>query len=555
VGEASGMSLATSTSVGRIVSYLGTAANWSGSSGFLHRLLQHVGYSGATVLIAVAIALPLGLITGHTRRGGSLLTILSNTSRALPTLGLLTIFAVTIGVGLGAAVVPLLLLAIPSILVNTNVGVTSVDPALVDAAYGMGLTSFQVLWQVEIPLAMPLMILGLRTAALQVVSTATITAYVGLGGLGRFIIDGQSSGDFAELGAGAVVVAVFAIATRRSVLSRPACPGIAGCPHSSLGGLTGSKHLPRGPNMRRQWLLIPTVVILASISAWGSSAVASSTVSAVGSTARSGGNPTVTIGSANFPESEVLADIYADALKKAGVKVVTKLDIGTREIYFEEMKNGALNVFPEYNGALLDYLRPSSAASSTGAVDAALGTALPTNLKALQPSPAQDGDSITVTSSLAAADHLSTIADLKPIEAQVTIGAAPQFGTRQQGLAGLKKLYGITLRLKALDQSGPLDVAALNDGSIQASDIFTTDPAVSKYHFVALADPLHLFPAENVIPIVNDSADTPTIAKTLNAVSAALTTDDLVQMVGAVVNDHVDAMTVAASFISQQALS
>jgi osmoprotectant transport system permease protein len=213
VGEASGMSLATSTSVGRIVSYLGTAANWSGSSGFLHRLLQHVGYSGATVLIAVAIALPLGLITGHTRRGGSLLTILSNTSRALPTLGLLTIFAVTIGVGLGAAVVPLLLLAIPSILVNTNVGVTSVDPALVDAAYAMGLTSFQVLWQVEIPLAMPLMILGLRTAALQVVSTATIAAYVGLGGLGRFIIDGQSSGDFAELGAGAAVVAVFAIAT------------------------------------------------------------------------------------------------------------------------------------------------------------------------------------------------------------------------------------------------------------------------------------------------------------------------------------------------------
>jgi osmoprotectant transport system permease protein len=83
----------------------------------------------------------------------------------------------------------------------------------VDAAYGMGLTSFQVLWQVEIPLAMPLMILGLRTAALQVVSTATIAAYVGLGGLGRFIIDGQSSGDFAELGAGAVIVAVFAIAT------------------------------------------------------------------------------------------------------------------------------------------------------------------------------------------------------------------------------------------------------------------------------------------------------------------------------------------------------
>ncbi len=207
------MSNTGSTSVGGILSYLGTAANWSGSSGFLHRLLQHVGYSGLTILIAIAVALPLGLVTGHTRRGGALLTLVSNTTRALPTLGLLTIFAITIGVGLEAAVVPLLLLAIPAILVNTNVGITSVDQTLVDAAYGMGLTPSQVLRQVEIPIALPLIILGLRTAALQVVSTATIAAYVGLGGLGRFIIDGQGSGNFAELGAGAVVVAVFAIST------------------------------------------------------------------------------------------------------------------------------------------------------------------------------------------------------------------------------------------------------------------------------------------------------------------------------------------------------
>jgi osmoprotectant transport system substrate-binding protein len=307
--------------------------------------------------------------------------------------------------------------------------------------------------------------------------------------------------------------------------------------------------------MRRPGSLIATVIVLASVSACSSSTTKSSSAGPLlAATPQSGENPAVTVGSANFPESEILADIYADALKKAGVRVSTKLDIGTREIYFEEMKNGTLNVFPEYNGALLDYLRPTSTASSTSVVDTALAAALPTNLKALQPSPAQDGDSITVTSSFAAADHLTTIADLKPIEGQVTVGAAPQFATRQQGLAGLKKLYGITVKLKALDQSGPLDIAALNDGTIQASDIFTTDPAVSKYHLVALTDPLHLFPAENVIPIINNKVATPTIDKTLNAVSAALTTDDLVQMVGAVVNDHVDVTTVASQFISQQAI-
>jgi osmoprotectant transport system substrate-binding protein len=265
-------------------------------------------------------------------------------------------------------------------------------------------------------------------------------------------------------------------------------------------------------------------------------------------------SPTVTIGSANFAENEILADIYADALAKAGVKVVTKLDIGSREIYFTELQNGALNVFPEYNGALLDYLDPSSTASSTPAVTAALVAALPRELEALRPSPAQDADSITVTQVFAAKYHLTSIPDLKPIESRVTIGAASVFATREQGLIGLKRLYGITLKLRLLDESGPLDIAALNDGSIQAADIFTTDPAISKYHYVALADPKHLFPAENIMPIINKDVATPLIVGTLDAVSAALTTSDLVQLVAGVENDHLDAVTVADEFVTQEHL-
>ena len=174
-------------------------------------------------------------------------------------------------------------------------------------------------------------------------------------------------------------------------------------------------------------------------------------------------------------------------------------------------------MFPEYNGALLDYLDPSSAASSSSAVTAALAAALPSTLEALRPSAAQDADSITVTAPFAARYHLRTIADLKPIENQVTIGAAPVFATREQGLIGLKRLYGITLKLSLLDESGPLDIAALNDGSIQAADIFTTDPAISRYHFVVLTDPKHLFPAENVTPIINKDVATPLIIGTLDS--------------------------------------
>jgi osmoprotectant transport system substrate-binding protein len=305
--------------------------------------------------------------------------------------------------------------------------------------------------------------------------------------------------------------------------------------------------------MHRLVPLIAITAVVLTMTACGNS-TATPLSSSRAATAAGAGSPAVTIGSANFPESEVLADIYADALKKAGVRVNTKLDIGTREIYFKELENGTLNVFPEYNGALLDYLQPSSTASSTSDVDQALIAALPADLEALKPSTAADGDSISVTATFAAANHLQTIADLKPIEGQITLGAAPQFATRQQGLAGLQKLYGITLKFKPLDQSGPLDIAALNGGTVQASDIFTTDPAVSKYHFVALTDPLHLFPAENVIPVINKSSSSPTVVNVLDATSSALTTSDLVQMVGAVVNDHVDAASVAAQFVAQTGL-
>ncbi len=261
--------------------------------------------------------------------------------------------------------------------------------------------------------------------------------------------------------------------------------------------------------------------------------------------------PAVVIGSANFPENVILADIYADALRKAGVPVTTKLNIGSREVYFKEMERGALNVFPEYNGALLDYLQPSATAASTSDVDAALNSALPSSLEALKASSAQDSDSVSVTRAFATSHHLSSIADLKAIEGQVTIGAAPEFQNRQEGLVGLNKLYGLTLKFRPLDEAGPISVAALNNGTVQAADIYTTDPAVSKYHFVALADPKHLFPAQNVIPIVNKNVATPTVVKTLNAVSAALTTADLVQLVGGVVNDHADPATVAAQFVAQ----
>lgn len=193
--------------------FFGDAANWRGVDGVPHRLVQHVGYSLLALLIASLIALPLGLLIGHTRRGAFLAINLANAGRALPTLGVVVLAFFAFGIGLRPVMIALVVLAIPPILVNTYEGVRTVDDDLTDAARGMGMTGRQVLSRVELPVALPLILLGLRTAAIQIVSTATIAAYVSLGGLGRFIIDGLARQDYKIVVGGAILVALLAVVT------------------------------------------------------------------------------------------------------------------------------------------------------------------------------------------------------------------------------------------------------------------------------------------------------------------------------------------------------
>ena len=192
--------------------WLTDAANWSGATGIPARLFEHFWYSGLSVLIALVIALPVGLLIGHTGRGSLAAASVGNLWRALPTLGLVIIVFRIEPLSIWPVLAALVVLAIPPILLNTDVGIRGVDPAVRDAARGMGMTRWQTLWKVEVPLAAPLILAGIRSASGQVVATATIAAYVGLGGLGRFIIDGYAVRDFGEIAGGAVVVAGLALA-------------------------------------------------------------------------------------------------------------------------------------------------------------------------------------------------------------------------------------------------------------------------------------------------------------------------------------------------------
>ncbi|GAA3420249.1 ABC transporter permease [Streptosporangium vulgare] len=195
-----------------LIDFFGDPASWSGPDGIPNRLLEHLEFAGLSLLLAMLIALPLGLLIGHTGRGATLVILTANAARALPTLGLLVLIVLFMGVGtILPVLIPLVALAVPPILVNTYEGIRGVDPDLRDAAYGMGLRGGQVLGRVLVPVALPLILLGLRLAAIQVVATATVAAYVGLGGLGRFIIDGLATKNFPSTIGGAVLVALLAL--------------------------------------------------------------------------------------------------------------------------------------------------------------------------------------------------------------------------------------------------------------------------------------------------------------------------------------------------------
>ncbi|NUP20578.1 MAG: ABC transporter permease [Streptomyces sp.] len=196
-----------------INAFFSDSAHWQGYDGIPTRVAEHIQYTLTALAIAAAVGLPVGLITGHTGRGGNTLALIATAGRALPSFGLMVLMFILLGLGMAPVMIPLVVLAVPPILVTTYEAMRSVDPAPVDAARGMGMAEAGVLFRVELPVALPLILSGLRSAAIQIVSTATIAAYVSFGGLGRYIIDGLYQRNYEKVVGGATLVAALALTT------------------------------------------------------------------------------------------------------------------------------------------------------------------------------------------------------------------------------------------------------------------------------------------------------------------------------------------------------
>ena len=311
--------------------------------------------------------------------------------------------------------------------------------------------------------------------------------------------------------------------------------------------------------IRRAGLLAAGLAALLTVSACGSSgspldttaaaASGSAKASASGS-ATAGGS--IVVGSANFPESALLANIYAAALTKAGVQATTNLNIGSREVYIKAIQDGSIDLVPEYSGVLLQYFDPNATAVSADDVYAALGKALPQGLAVLDKSAAEDKDAVVVTKATADANNLKSIADLAPVASGFVLGGPPEWQTRPTGVPGLQEKYGLTFKeFKPLDTGGPLTLNALLSDQIQAGNLFTTDPAIPANNLVVLQDPKNLFAAQNVLPLIRSDANTPAVADALNQVSAKLDTATLTELLTKVQVDKQDSAQVAQEWVAQ----
>ncbi|MEW2547074.1 ABC transporter substrate-binding protein [Streptomyces sp. NPDC047002] len=312
-------------------------------------------------------------------------------------------------------------------------------------------------------------------------------------------------------------------------------------------------------NSRRRALTAAAVLAAATTALAGCSSSSSDKGSGDPLQKPAGGGDTVVVGSNNFAESILLGDLYGEALKAKGFKVSYKPNIGSRETTYGLMKNGTLTVLPEYNGALLAYLDSKAAPKTIETTQAAVTAKLDPKLAVLKPAPAQNKDAVVLNAQTAKKYGLtkkSTIADLTKAAPNLVIGGSPEFQTRHQGLSGLKQEYGQTYKsFKALDAGGPLTIAALKADNIQAGDVFTTDPSIPKDKFVVLQDPKNLFGFENVVPLVYKSKLSQKGVDALNAVSAKLDTQSLLEMDTKVQSQNADPLAVAKEWLGKAGLS
>ena len=465
---------------------------------WLTALGQHLQLSLLTLLLAIFLAVPLAIYLSTRKRASNWVLQVAGIFQTIPSMALLGLFIPIMGIGTLPALTALVIYAIFPILQNTITGLQGIDPSLEEAGIAFGMTKWERLKKFEIPLAMPVIMSGIRTAAVMIIGTATLAALIGAGGLGSFILLGIDRNNASLILIGALSSAFLAIAFNLLLkwMEKAKLRTIFAAFAVMVIGLGASYTPSLLPKPKKENLVIAGKL---------------------------------------GPEPEILANMYKILIEKnTDMTVTVKPNFGKTTFLYEALKKGDIAIYPEFTGTVTEsLLKPAPQVShdpETVYQAARDGIKKQDNLALLKPMAYQNTYAVAVPKKIAQEYGLKTISDLKKVEGQLKAGFTLEFNDREDGNKGLQKVYGLHLQVSTMEPA--LRYQAIQSGDIQITDAYSTDAELARYDLVVLQDDKQLFPPYQGAPLMKEALlkKHPELEAVLNQLAGKITAEQMSQM-------------------------
>lgn len=499
-----------------------TSVFFNRQSQLWNALFEHIQLSLIALLIAILIGIPLGIyVTRHAKIAESVLGAAA-VFQTIPSLALLGLLIPLVGIGKVPAVIALVIYALLPIMRNTYTGIKDVDPSLIEAAQAMGMPNYKLLFKIEIPLSMPVIMAGIRTAMVLIIGTATLAALIGAGGLGDLILLGIDRNDNALILLGAIPAAILALLF--------------------------------------DWLLrwVERLSFRRSIKAMAAAIVIAVLMVVIPQVHSIQQKPIVIAGKLGS-EPEILINMYKLLIEQdTDIPVVLKPGFGNTTFNFNALKSGDIDIYPEFTGTAVEtFLKEKAVSQNAHQVyeQAQKGLAKKYGMVLLQPMKYSNTYALAVPQKLAEHEHLSTISDLKKVEKTVRPGFTLEFTDRPDGYKGIEKKYGLHLtNIKTMEPK--LRYHAVQTGAIDLVDAYSTDSDIERYHLTVLKDDKHLFPPYQGAPLLRKETveKYPAIKGALNKLAGKITESQMRKMNWKVDVEGQSAAAVAKEYLKKAGL-
>ncbi|MDM5154823.1 ABC transporter permease/substrate-binding protein [Bacillus sp. DX1.1] len=481
----------------------------------LSALFEHLQISLISLFLAVIIAVPLGIILTRRERIAEFIIGTSAVMQTIPSLALLGLLIPLVGIGKVPAIIALVVYALLPILRNTYTGIHKLDASLIEAARAMGMNGWKRLWKVELPLALPIIMAGIRTAMVLIVGTATLAALIGAGGLGKLILLGIDRNDHALIVLGAVPAALLAL---------------------FFDGVLRTFESTRRSSKRSVLAIGIAVVIIAAPFLWNTQ------------------KKDIVIAGKLGSEPEILIQMYKQLIEHdTDLEVELKPGLGKTAFVFEALKSGEIDIYPEFSGTALSTFVKEEPKSTDGKAvyeQARKGMEQKYNMSMLKPMEYNNTYALAMPKKVAEQYNVKTISDLRNVAANVKAGFTLEFADREDGYKGIQKLYNFQfVNVKTMEPK--LRYSAIESGDVNVIDAYSTDSELEQYGLQVLEDDKGLFPPYQGAPLLKKETlqKYPELEKTLNKLAGKISDEEMRKM-----NYEVNVNGKSAEKVAQQYL-